>query len=233
MPTTPGCQPSPATTIAPWLACGSAGGLGGEQDAGLGLLAVAVEQVELARHLRGAVAVLGEQQLERGVGPAHAAGGVDARAEPEAERLLGELGRLDRGHRHQRPQAGLVVRASAVNPSRTMRRFSPRSGTRSQTVASAARSRCSSAAGGCRRLAQLQHDARGAQLRAWVVAQRRVHDDAVGQLLVRPVVIGDHDVEPGGLAAATCSTAVMPQSTVISSPTPRSASRSTAPVERP
>ena len=31
-----------------------AGGLGGEQDARLGLLAVAVEQVELARDLRGA-----------------------------------------------------------------------------------------------------------------------------------------------------------------------------------
>ena len=80
-----------------------AGGLGGEQDARLGLLAVAVEQVELTRHLGGATAVLGQQQLERGVGAAHAPGGVDARPEPEAERLLGELRRLDRRDGHQRP----------------------------------------------------------------------------------------------------------------------------------
>ena len=54
MPTTPGCQPSPATTIAAWLRLRRAGGLGGEQDARLGLLAVAVEQVELARPPRRA-----------------------------------------------------------------------------------------------------------------------------------------------------------------------------------
>ena len=92
----PGATPPPPPRSRPGSACGSAGGLGGEQDARLGLLAVAVEQVELAGDLLGAGAVLGEQQLERGVGAAHAAGGVDARAEPEAERVLGELGRLDR-----------------------------------------------------------------------------------------------------------------------------------------
>ncbi len=70
-------------------------GLGGEQDAGLGLLAVAVEQVELAGHLGGARGVAGEKQLERGVGPAHPTRGVDARAEPEAERVLRDLGGLD------------------------------------------------------------------------------------------------------------------------------------------
>ena len=40
-------------------------------------------------------------------------------------------------------------------------------------------------------------------------------------------VFGDYDVD------GVCSTAVIPQSTVTSSPTPRPASRSTAPVERP
>ena len=39
----------------------------------------AVEQVELARDLAGALLVLGEQQLERRVGTAHASRGVDAR----------------------------------------------------------------------------------------------------------------------------------------------------------
>ncbi len=45
---------------------------------------------------------------------------------------------------------GLRVRDSAATPSRTMRRFSSRSGTMSQTVASAARSRSSSASAGSR-----------------------------------------------------------------------------------
>ena len=73
MPTTPGCQPSPATTIAPWPACGRQAASAANRMRVSACLAVAVEQVELARHLRGAAAVLGEQQLERGVGPAHAA----------------------------------------------------------------------------------------------------------------------------------------------------------------
>ncbi len=46
------------------------------------------------------------------------------------------------------------------------------------------------------RLAQLQHHTRGAQLRAAVVAERRVNDRAVGQLVAGPVVVGDHHVEP-------------------------------------
>ena len=99
MPTTPGCQPSPATTIAAACACGAQRALGREQDARLGLAAVAVQQVELAGHLRGALVVLGEQQLERGVGPLHPPGGVDPRRRAGSPQcLLGDVPRVHRGH---------------------------------------------------------------------------------------------------------------------------------------
>ena len=46
-------------------------------------------------------------------------------------------------------------------------------------------------------LAELEHHAGGAQLRAGVGGrQRRVHDDTVGKLLARQVVVADHHVEP-------------------------------------
>jgi hypothetical protein len=48
-------------------------------------------------------------------------------------------------------------------------------------------------------LRQLQYDAGGAQLGAAVAAQRGVHDHAVRQDLPRPVMVGDHHVDSGGL----------------------------------
>src|SRR4051795_10619885 len=62
------------------------GGIGGGEDPHLGLAAVAIEQVELARDLAGARMVRREKKLERGVGALHATGGVDARAQPETKR---------------------------------------------------------------------------------------------------------------------------------------------------
>ena len=90
IPMTPGCHPSPATTYrgARAPAARSAASAANEMRS-LGVPALAVEQVELARDLAGARVVLGQQQLERGVGAAHPPGGVDARPEPEAERVLG------------------------------------------------------------------------------------------------------------------------------------------------
>ena len=124
--------------------------LGGEQDPCLGFPAVAVEQVELARHLGRARVVLREQQLERRRRALHPAGGVDARAEPEAERLLPDLAGSTDATSMSARSPGLRVRVIAATPSRTIRRFSSRSGTTSHTVASAARSRSSSASAGSR-----------------------------------------------------------------------------------
>src|SRR3954470_23542203 len=82
-------------------------GLGLEQDARLGVLTLAVEQVELVGDVGGATFVLGEDQLEGGVGALEAAGGVDARGEPEAEGVLGHGTWLDAGDLHERPESRL------------------------------------------------------------------------------------------------------------------------------
>ena len=159
---------------------------------------------------------------------AHPAGGVDARAEPEAERLLGQLGRLDGGHRHQRAQPGLARARQRRQPSRTMRRFSSRSGTRSQTVASAARSRSSSARSGRRRRPRAapreslsttpggaEHWERVGLARAPGCTSGQSGSSAPGRWWSVTTTSS-----PAARAAATCSTAVMPQSTVTSRPTP-------------
>ena len=205
IPTTPGCQPSPATTIARGAGLRRASALGGEEDARLGLLAVAVEQIELASHLRCARLVLGEQQLERSGGPLHPARGVDARAEPEAERLLPHAGRLHGRDLHECPQPGL---ARPCQRGQALAHDAPVLVPQRDDVAD-----------GCERgqvevLVGLRRD-RGrrrprrpseslsatpgrAELGAGVVAERRVHHRAVGQLRARPVVVGHHHVHPGG-----------------------------------
>ena len=95
---------------------------------------------------------------------------------------------------------GLAVADSAARPWRTRRRFSPASGTRSATVASATRSRSSSAAARPERRGELVGDPGPAQRRARVARQRRMDDRAVGQRTVgaRCVVIGDDHVHTGG-----------------------------------
>ena len=81
--------------------------LGGEQDARLDVAALGVGRVELARGRLRAPLVLGEHQLEAGIGAAQAAGGVDPGGEAEADGAGVEHGRLDLGYPHQRAQAGL------------------------------------------------------------------------------------------------------------------------------
>ena len=85
MPMTPGCHPSPASTSAGSWPCSRQRRLGREGDSHLGVLALAVQEVQLAGDLARARVILGEQQLERRVRPAHAACGVDPRPQPEAE----------------------------------------------------------------------------------------------------------------------------------------------------
>ena len=116
MPTTPGCQPSPETTMAPALACGRRRprrrtGCGSRPPGGRGSAGRA-----RARPRPRASLVLGEEQLERGVGAPHPAGGVDARARAGSRARARRLGRVDGGDLHQRAQPGLRVRDRAASP---------------------------------------------------------------------------------------------------------------------
>ncbi len=146
-------------------------------------------------------ASLGQQQLEPGIGAPQPPGGVDARSQPEAERVGVERARVDAARRVISARSpGRAVLASAARPSRTSRRFSPRSGTRSATVASATSSsvvarRCCAP----QRLRELVRDRGAAQIGAWVAARRRdgrsrSRAAAVG---ARRVVVGDDDIDAG------------------------------------
>ena len=114
--------------------------------------------------------------------------------------VLGDALRVDAGDPHQRPQAGRgVPRRAPAGPAAPASRFSPTSGTRSATVASATRSSSRSSSAGSRpaaveqRLRELVGDARRAEV-GGVAADRRVHDRAVGQLVARAVVVRDDHV---------------------------------------
>ncbi len=148
IPTTPGCHPSPATTIAPWLACGAHA-------------ASAANRMRVSACRRSALS----RSSSRATSAARSPSSVRSSSSAASARRMRPAA-LMRGP-SRKPSAcsvssagstlatdisarspGFCVRASATRPSRTMRRFSPRSGTRSQTVASAARSSSSAAASG-------------------------------------------------------------------------------------
>ena len=65
-----------------------------------------VGAVELGGDLRRPRFVVGQHQLDAGVGPVEATGGVDPRPEPEGEVALVEALGRDAAGGHQRPQAG-------------------------------------------------------------------------------------------------------------------------------
>ena len=123
MPITPSCQSSPPDDVAaaalPGSGQDSTCGDRVAHDAVLDGLAVAVQRLELAREPLRLRRVVGEQQLERRVGMAEPAGGVDARREAEAERACLDRGGVDARGAHERAQArARCVRASARRPAR-------------------------------------------------------------------------------------------------------------------
>ena len=79
------------------------------EDPVLDRLTVAVQRLELAGERLRLLVALREQELERRVGAAETAGGVDARCEPEADRRRRRSpAGSTRGGAHQRPQPGLL-----------------------------------------------------------------------------------------------------------------------------
>ncbi len=89
MPITPSCQSSPARTYAgrPRFASGhsSTWAIASRTIRPFDCLPLAVQLLERVGEPAGVVAVIREQQLERGARVAEPAGGVDPRAEPEAD----------------------------------------------------------------------------------------------------------------------------------------------------
>ena len=210
--------------------------LGLEADPRLDVAALGVGVVELVGELGGALLVLGQQQLERAVGPVEPARGVEARREPERERALVDAQRVDATRRASAraaraapsPRARAVRRARGGGSRRAAR-------TTSATVASATSSSSASRsppprpAALAQRLRELRRDRRRAEARAGIAAERGVHVRRIGQHAVGAgaVVVGDEHVDAAARASATSSTAVIAQSTVISRRVPRSASRAT------
>ena len=88
------------------------------QDPLLDRLALAVQRLELLGERVCLALVLGEQQRERGLGPAQPAGRVDARREPEADRRLVDRRGVDvRRRASARAGPGFCVCARRRRPS--------------------------------------------------------------------------------------------------------------------
>ncbi len=80
--------------------------LGRRDHQALGLTPFGVGAVELGGDLRRPLGILGEHQLDAGVGSIEAPGGVDPRSKPERECLLVDGRGIDGGRRHQGAQPG-------------------------------------------------------------------------------------------------------------------------------
>ncbi len=109
MPMTPSCQSSfqrtyPRRARSAREAPRQRGRL--SQDPVLDRLPVAVQLLELGRELLRALGVVGEDQLERDVGAAEPAGGVDARCEAEADGGRVDRRRVDVRAPHECLQSG-------------------------------------------------------------------------------------------------------------------------------
>ena len=179
--------------------------LGGEQDAGLDVAALRVHRVELRGDGPRPVGVPGQQQLEAGVRPVQAAGGVDPRGEPEADRPGIDHTRVHARDFHQRSQPRLARAGQRPQPRAhepavlaVERHDVGHRGERDE-IEVLVRHAGVLARGLEQRMGELVRDRGGAQVGARVAAGRGVHDRRGRQPPVgaRGVVVGHHDVEPG------------------------------------
>ena len=180
-------------------------GLGGEQDARLDIAALRVGAVELPGHGGRPRLVLGQHQLETGVGAMQASSRVDARRQPEADRPGVETARVGLGDAHERPEPGLRgsgkgAQARAHEPAVLAQQGDAvrHGGQRDEVeVVSRRGPRLVGASRGLERLRELEGDAGGAQVLAGVGRHRRMHDRGVRKVTVRAraVVVGDEHVE--------------------------------------
>ena len=237
IPITPGCQSSPASTYAaagPCSAtCASAANRIRVSTSRRSALTASSSAAIAARARR----ILGQQQLEPGVGAVQAPGGVDPRREAEADR---RRRRPRPGPRGRPPSARAAracgCRASARSPARTSARFS--STQRHDVGDRGERDQVEVLVGERRILARAP---RAAPARA-CARPPVAHSSGHGLPPSRGCTIGASGSapsargvwwsvtttsSPAARAAATSSTAVIAQSTVTSRSVPRAASRST------
>ncbi len=148
IPTTPGCQPAPATTSAAWLAWGahaaSAANRMRVSASWRSRLRKSSSRAISSARSPDSVSSSSSAASARPMRPAALMRGPSRKPSDCSDSSPGSTAAIAISER----SPGLSVRARARSPSRTIRLFSPRSGTRSHTVASAARSRSSSAVAG-------------------------------------------------------------------------------------
>ena len=177
--------------------------LGAVGDLALGRAALGVGAVELGGDRRGAVGILGQHQLDPGVGAVEAPGGVDPRRQPEAEGALVDALGLDLGDRHQRAQPGPGRRAEHAQPLAHQPPVLADQGDhvgdgRQRDQVELRRARRRPGGGPPQRQRELVGDPGGAERAERVAAHDRVQDRAVREALRRLVVVGDDHLDPGG-----------------------------------
>ena len=157
-------------------------------DAILHGLALPVQLLELGCELLGPCLVLGEDQLEGGIGAAQPARGVDARRESEADRGGVDRRRVDMGAPHERLQPGPPCGRERSEPRcregavLVEQRDDVRDGRERDEVELASNRRAVRAE---QRLAELEDDPGPAELRERVVGRPGGDDRAVGKVAGR------------------------------------------------
>ena len=174
--------------------------LGLEQDPRLDVAPLDVDRVELGRDRAGPLQVRGEQQLEAGIRAVQPPGRVDARREPEPDGAGVHPARVDARDVHQRLEPRLAGRCEHAQPG--AHQPAVLADQRDAVGDGGERDQVEVGVGGFRvlpgrlqqRPRELMRDAGGAQLRARVAADGRVHDRRVRQPPVgaRRVMVG-HD----------------------------------------
>ena len=169
------------------------------RDPLLDRLPVAVQLLELGGQRRRLGLIFRQEQHQCGLGAAEAAGGVQARSEPEADRAGVDRGRVDPCGPHQLAQAGLLrprERAKARDGEGAVlvhERDDVRNRRDRDEVEMALELR---RAGAQQRLTELPDDTGPAEPAERIVAAVRPDDRAARQLRPGAMVVGHDDLEP-------------------------------------
>ena len=179
------------------------GRLGLVADRPLGLAPLVVGGVELSGDRRRPGRILGQHQLDAGVGTVEAPGGVQPRSEPEGDVALVDPFRLHPRDRHQGQQAGTGCAANLREPAPdeepVLAGQRDEVGDRRERdeVEVADPTRLVAGDLALHRLGELGGHRRAAEALERIVADPRMDDRAIGELLAGLVMVGDDHVDPG------------------------------------